>query len=549
MGCFDSLTSTDKLMSKNLLLLLALFSCFQLARAQSLSSFGNSNLPLVVINTSGQSIPDDPKIEAQMGIIWNGQGNMNAVTDDFNDYNGVIGIEVRGSTSQMFPKKSYGLELHDAAGEDVSASILGMPEEEDWILYAPYSDKTLIRNVLTMTLDASLGHYSPRCRFVELFLNNQYQGVYVMMEKIKRDKNRVDLSKLKEDDLTGEDLTGGYLLKIDKTTGSGGSGWTSAYLNSAYKRTFFQYEYPKPEDIQPAQKSYIQNYMNLLEKSLDENNFDGENGFRQLADEASFIDFFIINELTKNVDGYRLSTFLYKDKNEKVTLGPIWDFNLAYGNADYYNGVATSGFQFEADLQQDDWQVPFWWEILFDNNEFRAQLKERWSDLRAQALSDDRIDLVVDSLTTLLADAQTRNFAKWPVLDEYVWPNAYVGYSYAAEISWIDEWIDKRMSWLDTKIEDLYVGFEDLTQLAEVSVYPNPFKSELHIQLKGATSGNLNFAIYNLQGTKLLVKQLEPGSNDVLVTDAQMERLPAGIYLVRITRNDQPIYSVKIVKQ
>ena len=187
-------------------------------------SFTSSNLPLVVINTNGQAIVDDPKIIANMGIIWNGPGNRNSLSDPMNNYNGKIAIEIRGSSSQMFPKKGYGFETRATDLSDIDVSLLGMPEENDWVLYAPYTDKTMIRDVLTYTLDASLGHWSPRCRYVELFLNGNYQGVYVLIEKIKRNKTRVDIAKLTLTDNVGEDLTGGYIVKIDKTTGGGGDG-------------------------------------------------------------------------------------------------------------------------------------------------------------------------------------------------------------------------------------------------------------------------------------------------------------------------------------
>ena len=158
----------------------------------------------------------------------------------------------------MFPKKSYGFELKDDQWNDIDFPLLDLPAEEDWILYAPYSDKSLIRNVLTFTLAAQLGNgYVPRCRFVELFLNNNYEGVYVLMEKIKRGNDRVDIAKLKEEDITGEELTGGYIVKIDKSTGSGGDGWSSSYTNRNNSRTFYQYEYPKSEDIQPERNNFV----------------------------------------------------------------------------------------------------------------------------------------------------------------------------------------------------------------------------------------------------------------------------------------------------
>jgi len=172
-------------------------------------------LPLVFINTNGREIPDELKILVDIGITWNGEGEDNYTSGEFNHYYGKVGIEIRGSSSQMFPKKSYGFETRNQVGEDIDFPILGLPEEGDWILYAPYSDKSLIRNVLTFSLAKPLGHYASMCRFVELFLNNEYQGIYVLMEKIKREDTRVDIATLNPDEPEGEDLTGGYIVKLE----------------------------------------------------------------------------------------------------------------------------------------------------------------------------------------------------------------------------------------------------------------------------------------------------------------------------------------------
>ena len=169
----------------------------------------NLQLPQFSINTNGSAIVDEPKIMAEMVVV----------EDDVVDFSGIIGIEIRGSSSQMFPKKQYGLETREESGEGIDVSILGMPEEEDWILYAPYSDKSLIRNALIYDLSRDLGRYASRINFAEVNINGTYNGFYVFMEKLKRDSNRIDINKLKEDENSGEDLTGGYILKIDKADG------------------------------------------------------------------------------------------------------------------------------------------------------------------------------------------------------------------------------------------------------------------------------------------------------------------------------------------
>jgi len=230
-------------------------------------------LPLFSINTNGSTIVDEPKIDAEL--------NINQA--DIVSFTGKIGIEIRGASSQMFPKKSYGFETRDENNEDLDVSVLDMPEEEDWILYAPYSDKSLIRNILIYDLSRDMGRYASRSQFVELNINNTFQGIYVFMEKLKRDSNRIDINKLKDDENTGEDLTGGYILKIDKTAGSNlGEGYndqnsfTSLYdpPNATIGQEInFLYEEPDAEDITAEQKVYISNYMAQFEEVLASDDF------------------------------------------------------------------------------------------------------------------------------------------------------------------------------------------------------------------------------------------------------------------------------------
>jgi hypothetical protein len=191
--------------------------------------FSSSSLPIVVINTGGQTIVDDPRIIATMGIIHNAPLRNN-ITDPFNNYNGQIMIEFRGSSSQSFPKKAYGFETQDILGENNNVSLVGMPAENDWILYAPYSDKALIRNTLTYHFGNQLMEYAPRTKMCELVINGEYRGVYVLMEKIKQDQNRVDIADLTINDIAGDSLSGGYILKVDKTTGGSTYDFMSNYL-------------------------------------------------------------------------------------------------------------------------------------------------------------------------------------------------------------------------------------------------------------------------------------------------------------------------------
>ncbi len=164
-----------------------------------------SDLPILVINTNGAEIVNDPKTMATMGLIDNGPGNMNHVGDPFNGYNDHIGIEIRGNSSTMFQKKSYGFELWDNTGVEITEPLLGMPSESDWVLSASYSDKSLLNNPLTFDLGQRMGRYAPRWCHVEVILNGAYLGVYALMEKIKRDGDRVAIAKLQPQDTIGDD--------------------------------------------------------------------------------------------------------------------------------------------------------------------------------------------------------------------------------------------------------------------------------------------------------------------------------------------------------
>lgn len=418
-------------------------------------------LPLFRIDTRGVAIVDEPKIDADMEISDDGDLL----------YQGPIGVEYRGATSQLlFPKKSLGFETRDQANEDLNVPLLGYPEEEDWILYGPYSDKSLMRNVLIYDLSRAIGRYASRTRFVELEVNGVPLGVYVFMEKIKRDKNRVDLSKLNPDENTGEDLTGGYILKIDKLAGNNlGEGYNpqnsfpSSYAPSGGVQgqvVHFLYEEPDAEDISAQQRAYISNYVGSFELALASEDFaDPLLGYEAYIDTDSFIDFFLLNELAHNVDAYRLSTFMHKDKNGKLAMGPIWDFNIAFGNANYCGGERTDvwAYRFNERCPEDFWLVPFWWERLLESPEFTNRLRQRWEELRASHFSGASIRARVEGYAELLADAGAleTNFAIWPVLGTYVWPNQFIGQTHAQEVEYLLSWIDARLAWMDQAITNL----------------------------------------------------------------------------------------------
>ena len=314
-------------------------------------NFTNSTLPIVVIDTDNIPIPDEPKIMGNMGIIYNGPGQVNQLTDPFNAYNGYIGIERRGSTSAGFPQQSYGLETRLADSSNLNVSIFGWPADNDFILYAPYNDKSLMRNVLTYHLGNQTGRWAPRTQFCEVVLNGNYIGVYVLMERIKTNPGRVDINTLNYSDTLDNQLTGGYIVKVDKTSGGGEIAWTSPYLSQAPGNNSinFQLHDPEIDSIHPLQKAYIQDFITDWEIALKISSFTNPSiGYKAYIDVTSFIDYFLLTELSKNVDGYRISSFLYKQRlseGGKLVAGPLWDYNIAWGNANYCQGDLTTGWE------------------------------------------------------------------------------------------------------------------------------------------------------------------------------------------------------------
>jgi subtilisin-like proprotein convertase family protein len=513
--------------------------------------FTDSNLPLVIINTNNQTIVDDPKIMVDFGIIYNGVGNRNNMTDPWNNYNGKAGVEYRGSSSQSAPKKPIGIELWDVNGNAIDSSLLGMPKESDWILIANYYDKSLLNNTLTYHLASEMGWYAARHQHVELIINGEYQGVYILMEKIKRDNNRVDIANLQVTDIAGDDVTGGYIVKIDKGTGSGGAGWTSSFAPDTAvnnQTIYFQYEYPSEFAIVPQQETYIQAYIDSFETALAGPNFmDTTVGYPHFIDVNSFVDFFLINEVSRNVDGYRLSTYLHKDKNSnggKLTIGPVWDFDLGWANANYCNGSDTTGwaYDFAANCPGDYWQIPFWWDRLLQDPAFQDKVKCRWEELSQTALSVNYIHSYCDSMAVYLNESQQRNFTAWPILGIYVWPNpSPIPTTYQGEIDELKNWYVARFTWMDTNMPGTLNGcniasVNETSGSQNVNAYPNPFSNTINLSIYLPQNENVQIEVVNVMGQTVQPMQTIQHNGGTQVISLNMnENLPAGIYLIRIT--------------
>lgn len=411
---------------------------------ESLLGF-SSNLPLVILQTFQGYVSRDTPLPVSARFIQNSSGR--AFPSGPADFDGRGTLKFRGRSSLDYPKRSFAFHARDDLEHSVKVPLLGLPSDSEWVLYAPYPDKTLMRDVLAYELSNKMGRYAPRTKFVELFVSRSgeklsarsYCGVYVLEEKIKRAKHRVNIQKLGPMDNAEPAISGGYIFRKDH----GDKGQPRFY--TARGNPFYYVE-PKAANLTPAQKGWLTHYLDQLEGALYGPNFrDPQRGYAAFLDADSMIDHHWIVEMSKNVDGIRFSNFLHKDRGGKVKMEPIWDWNLSFGNASGKQGWAPDGWYW-AQLHDAEY---LWFGRLFEDPDFMQKYIDRWGVLRTNVFSPATILARVDELAALLREAQGRNFRRWPILGRYVHPNYYVGSSYDEEVRWMKQWIQSRLAWID----------------------------------------------------------------------------------------------------
>ena len=429
----------------------------------------STNLPIVWIDVDGQYIDRDVRITARMKIIHNGDGQLNyadtvAHPGQNIDYEGYVALRYRGSSSfSMSDKKPYSFRPLDKpleeGGSHKKVNILGMGKDNNWALLAPYADKSMLRDLLAFKVSRPWMEYTPQGRFCELFLDGTYYGVFILTEVVSKGKHRTNLPDPGE---SGDALTGGYIMEVNRTDGevthiskyhpvsNTGTPYTNKIIN-------FQYKSPDYEDMTEDQVAYINGRIDLMEKTLWNYRPSGSNEYDKYIDVTNFVDYQIAMELGHNVDGYRLSGKFFKrrDSVDQRFKMVVWDMNLAYGNADYYQGWRTDTWIYKNNniLNQsgDEQLVPFWWYKLNTSPEYTAALKSRWAQYRRNNLREDRIMATVDSLANVLTShgAEARNSQAWPRWGWYVWPNYYIADNHADEVAWLKQWLHDRIAWMD----------------------------------------------------------------------------------------------------
>lgn len=349
-------------------------------------------------------------------------------------HSGALQIRGRGNSSwDFFDKKPYRLKL------DTSAALVGMPKSKHWVLITNHGDKTLLRNTMALELARQfVPGYTPRAEFVELLLNGEYVGVYQLTEHVRVDASRVSVPELGS--ATSDDvlpaLSGGYLAELDRLSAETSFSTTICGL---------PFTLHSPEKPSATQKAYIRSVFNNVEKALFSNTFtDPVLGYASQIDVDSFVNWYIHAEITFNIDSFRYSTYFYKNRNAKLAIGPVWDFDLAMGNNFNFFAVNPARVQ--------GWgpaRYRCWYDKLLADPAFEQLVKARWRTLRAGALAD--VGAVLAAKTQSLAVAQANNFARWPVLAHPLWQNAVVTGSYAGELEVLDFWLRRRIAWLDAQ--------------------------------------------------------------------------------------------------
>ena len=438
--------------------LLVIFFLFlgQISFAQQ-TILSDSNLPIMLITTDidpqtnlPAEIPDEPKVLGTMQLIYRPDGTRNYLTDSTNEsylnYDGRIGIELRGSSSQALDKKPYGFTtLLEDDDSNNNVSLLGMPSENDWVLNSLAYDPSMIRDYLSYTLASNMGNYAPRVAYIEVVVNGDYKGVYFLTEKVKRDSDRVNLKKIADDENSFPELTGGYIIKADKTTGGDEIAWTMP--NYGGWDTNFLHHYPKTEDITNEQDNYIENVFYDLAAQTNPANTSIVDGYPSMIDIPSFVDYMLMAEFASNPDSYQFSTYFHKDRGGKLRAGPIWDYNLSFGNDLFVFGFDRSFF--------DVWQFDFenrgakFWRDLYQDETFNCYLAKRWFELieANQTFNYLTISNLIDSYVALLSESQERELQRWPPQED--WPTVA---DQAQNILEMKDWIQERINWMSTNI-------------------------------------------------------------------------------------------------
>jgi hypothetical protein len=434
-----------------------------------------SDLPIVVVDGYGKGKPEDKEVYLDAAVmLFEVSGGMASIAALPNVATRA-GYHVRGQSSASFPQTPYKLELWDNANTDADYPVLGMPSDSDWALIPPYYDRALVRNPFVYTLGKEMGLEAPRTAYAEVYLNYEnrplsdadYQGIYWISETIKNAEVRTNLKQLHDTDTTEPDISGGYIFKFDQAAAempelvcsgadpiSGGFGQMQGGQGGG--TCWVDLEVIDPDPLNVQSQTWLTGYIQTFHDSLHATPI---GDYAQHIDVPSFVDYLIINELTRNVDAYVRSAYYHKQRTDpmdptvgKLKAGPLWDYNfsLAVGGSGTVDPMG--GWQFEGSRN-----VNNWYPKLAADPAFMALVKTRWAALRQNLFSTASLDARITMLAAPLTNAVVRDFAKWPV--DSVYPNG-TGFvrgpvvpTWAEQIQALRTYVSARVAWMDTQLQ------------------------------------------------------------------------------------------------
>lgn len=411
----------------------------------------SSDLPIVIMEGYGGGKPQNKIDWLDLGLmIFEPRSGRTISLGELPTMVSRAGYRRRGQSSQNFAKTPYRVELWDQADLDADQTMLGMPADSDWAVIGPCSDRTLIRNAFVYSLASELSLVTMELRFAEVFINqdnspleeSDYEGVYTISETVKNQKSRVNLKQLRETDTSEALISGGYIFKFDQAAVDPGE--AEIPCTSGGQGCFDDLELVDPDPANQQQLSWISNHLSQFNSLLHAQPI---GDYQSMIDVPSFVDHYIINEITMDVDAYIRSHYMHKDRDGLIKAGPIWDYNFTMGNV----AEATDGWQYlEGRNGSNDWH-----RIMGPEPDFHEKLVTRYRSLRSGLLSDAQLHARVDKVAAPLINASSRDFARWPVGGECAVGGAF-GMSYdpgppswPEQIQSLKNWLSARLAWLD----------------------------------------------------------------------------------------------------
>ncbi len=380
-------------------------------------------LPVVKITTTNSAAitSEDDYVDGTMTITDTANPSYN--------YSGTLGIKGHGNSTWLMPKKAYRLNL------DSKAPLLGMTSDSNWILLANYDDKTLLRNDVSSEISRRFSMFwTPSSTFTEVYLNGEYEGVYQLYEKVEVSKARLNIGSIDDDDISGTNLTGGYLGEIDERKDE------DFIFNSQYTQLAIGLD--DPDNDVDVQNQYFKTALNTAEGSLYSSNWtDASTGWQAYWDAPSAVNYFLIEEFALNPDAGDVSgDYFYKPRSDaRFYRGPVWDMDITFGNVNY-SPVWDPTYNYLN-------RASVWYARQFEDPAFPPMVKARW---QAMYSSLSTINDYIDTRAAVLQQAQANNFGRWPILGEKVWPNRAAYGSYQAEVDQLKAWITQRLAHMNS---------------------------------------------------------------------------------------------------